>query len=226
MSLNSLLHHHIIDQIIETGYAPEVPELAQLCGRTESEIREGLIALQEYHGVVLHPDQEKIWVVHPFSLAPTNFTVKTQDRLWWGNCAWCSLGVAALLGQDCEINSTLGAHGEPITLHIRDGEVLEKNLLIHFPIPMTKAWNNVIYTCSTMLLFQEESEVDVWCKQHNIPKGDVQPVGTFWEFTQEWYGKHRDKDWKKWSVTEAADMFQKFGLDHEVWRLPVGEGRF
>ena len=226
MSLNSLLHHHIIDQIIKQGFAPDIPQLAGLCGLPEAEVREGLIALQEYHGVVLHPNQSRIWVAHPFSLAPTNFTVKAGARLWWGNCAWCSLGVAALIGEDCEIDSTLGAHGEKVTLHVRNGEVLEGELLIHFPIPMEKAWDNVIYTCSTMQLFRDEAQVDDWCRRHNIPRGDVQKVGSFWEFTQEWYGKHRDEDWKKWSVSEAVNMFRKFGLEHEVWHLPVGEGRF
>ena len=67
-----------------------------------------LKALQEYHGVVLHPASSEIWVIHPFSAAPTNFWVQGTRGGWWSNCAWCSAGIAALVG-DVTITTMLGA---------------------------------------------------------------------------------------------------------------------
>ena len=78
-------------------------------------------------------------------------------KCWWGCCAWCSLGVAAVVDgdDDVTITSSLGAHGERIDINVTNGEVSHGDFLVHFPIPMREAWNNVMYTCSNMLLFSK-----------------------------------------------------------------------
>ena len=225
-SLNSTLHYEIVKHIVEKGYAPKVKELVDLLRISEEDTITALKNLQEYHGVVLHPKSHEVWVIHPFSLAPTNFLVSSASGEWWGNCAWCSLGVAALLNQDVTIRTTIGANGHQVSIHIRDGKIVEPDYYIHFPIPMQNAWDNVIYTCSTMLLFENEHQIDTWCRRHNIPKGDVQPIQQIWEFSKTWYGNHLNPDWKKWTAEEAAQIFEKFGLVSETWKIPVSDTRF
>ncbi|MEO1643662.1 MAG: organomercurial lyase, partial [Chloroflexota bacterium] len=119
------LHATILSYIIEHGFAPNTSELSDLLTVSETDIETALQALQDYHGVVLHPNSSRIWVVHPFSLAPTNFTVRTADKEYWGNCAWCSLGVAALLKQDCTITTVLGADRQQVEIHVKEGELVE-----------------------------------------------------------------------------------------------------
>lgn len=223
---NSTLHYAIIKFIIDHGYAPEVAELSQLLRIKTDAVALALRRLQEGHGVVLHPDSDKIWVIHPFSLAPTNFVVRCGDKEWWGNCAWCSLGVAALLGRDVTITTTLGANGKQIDVHIKDGRLRETNLYVHFPVPMRDAWANVIYTCSTMLLFESESQIDAWSEMHRIRKGDVQPIEKIWEFSKVWYGNHLNPRWKKWTSEEAKMIFERFGLTGETWKIPATDSRF
>eukprot|EP01102_Stenamoeba_stenopodia_P003019 TRINITY_DN12952_c0_g1_i2.p1 TRINITY_DN12952_c0_g1~~TRINITY_DN12952_c0_g1_i2.p1 ORF type:complete len:253 (-),score=42.37 TRINITY_DN12952_c0_g1_i2:101-859(-) len=240
------LHHAIIRFVIDHGYAPNVDELSQLLlsGQPEAHDRvtTALKALADYHGVVLHPHNTDVWVIHPFSLAPTNFVVRCGERHWWGNCAWCSLGVAALLVNDAKqkrqsddndnanvevtISTRIGADTDPIDIHIRNGRVVEEDLVIHFPIPMLRAWDNVIYTCSTMLLFRNRAEVENWSTKHRIPVGDVQPVSNVWAFAQEWYGNHLSREWVKWTNNEAIAMFQRYGLTHPVWHIPTSDVRF
>lgn len=227
MSINhSSLHFTILNQIIKTGYAPNLKNLSTLLNTTEAEVEKALYALQDYHGVVLHPNEAKIWAIHPFSLAPTNFLVTSSRGKWWGNCAWCSLGIAALLKEDVTIMTSFGAHGESVTVHIENGEIREKELLIHFPIPMQKAWDNVIYTCSTMLLFRTRDEIEDWSKRHDIPIGDVQSIGTFWEFSKKWYGNHLNPNWTKWTMEEAKQLFKEFNLNNRIWELEESETRF
>jgi hypothetical protein len=226
MVTNSSLHYTILKHIIDKGYAPDLKELTHLLDATEDEVKEGLYQLQDYHGVVLHPHEPKVWVIHPFSTAPTNFIVKSAKGQWWGNCAWCSLGVAALLNDDCTITTSFGAHGESITIHIEQGEVREKELFIHFPVPMKDAWNNVIYTCSTMLVFKNPSEIENWTRQHHIPQGDIQPISKIWAFSKKWYGNHLNPQWQKWTMKEAQEIFQAFQLEHPVWQLETSNTRF
>lgn len=223
---HGLLHSTILEFIIRNGYAQDADELTQLLGLTKSEVVQSLYALQEYHGVVLHPNSERIWVIHPFSLAPTNFVIRSAERTWWGNCAWCSLGAAALIQQDLTITTTLGADGKQVTLHIYDGQIVESGYYVHFPIPMVKAWDNVIYTCSTMLLFESAQDVDRWCAEHHIAKGDIQPLSLIWQFAQAWYGNHLNPQWEKWTNQQAKEIFERFNLVHSVWQLPSTNTRF
>lgn len=226
MLSKSTLHHIILKHIIDKGFAPDIPTLSEIFKTDVSEVEKELYALQEYHGVVLQPNEPKVWVIHPFSLAPTNFLVKSSKGLWWGNCAWCSLGIAALLKKDVTITTRFGAYDEQVIIHIKDGEVQEKDLYIHFPIPMKKAWDNVVYTCSNMLVFKNEYQVNDWVKRHNIPKGDIQPIGNIWEMSKKWYGNHLNPEWKKWTMEEAKDIFSEFKLTHQIWNLESSGSRF
>lgn len=220
------LHSLILKYIIENGFAPSVSTIAQLLACSDEEAKASLLSLQEYHGVVLHPNETKIWVVHPFSLAPTLFTVKSARGIWWGNCAWCSLGVAALLNEDVTITTTIGGHDDQVTVSIKNGKIDKNDLYVHFPIKMTKAWDNVIYTCSNMLLFRNENEVNAWSQRHDIPRGDIQPIERIWEFSKVWYGNHLNPNWKKWTTKEAKEIFLRFGLTGDTWNLEESAKRF
>jgi Alkylmercury lyase len=226
MITNSNLHYTIIRYIIDNGYAPDSNTLSQLLNASVPDIEKGLYALQDYHGVVLHPHASKVWVIHPFSLAPTNFLVKTEKGLWWGNCAWCSLGIAALLKQDLTITTRIAAYDEQVVIQIKDGDVLNKDLYIHFPVPMMQAWDNVIYTCSNMLVFKNEEQVNEWCSRHHIPRGDLQPVNNIWQFSKKWYGNHLDPNWQKWTMAEAKEIFRSYNLTSDTWKMENSDARF
>ncbi len=200
--------------------------LAEHFQRDAAEIVCALHALQDYHGVVLHPHNSEVWVIHPFATAPTNFLLRQGHREWWVNCAWCSLGAAALLGGDITITTTLGANGRQVTLRIEDGKLLDNEYYVHFPVPMVDVWDNVIFTCSTMLLFESEAAVTDWSGRHNIPLGDIQPVDKIFDLASTWYGRHLDTDWEKWTLEEARAIFARFELTGPIWDLPEAEGTF
>lgn len=223
---HGVLHSTIGRHFLEHGAAPTIANLSAQLALDEQTVREALRALADYHGVVLHPVSGEIWAMHPFSAAPTLFWVESDGKGWWGNCAWCSLGIVALLGDDATISTRLGGEATPATLTIRGGLIEPAEYCVHFPIPMTRAWDNVTYTCSTMLIFDGSAAVDRWCAQHAIPRGDVQPLSTVWAFAQAWYGRHLEPDWTKWTAGEAAALFERFGLTGPIWALPASAERF
>ncbi|HMS68451.1 MAG TPA: alkylmercury lyase family protein [Saprospiraceae bacterium] len=226
MISNSSLHYQILKGIIEVGYAPTITELSIIFNSDSYEIIKALNDLQDYHGVVLHPNEPKIWVIHPFSLAPTNFYVETQNGQWWGNCAWCSLGIAVILKEDVKITTNIGAETKQVEINIVDGEIVENNYFIHFPIPMKNAWDNVIYTCSNMLIFENEQQIKAWSKKHNIPEGDIQPIEKIWAFSKKWYGNHLNPEWTKWTVEDAKRIFKEYNLVGNIWNLGDSKDRF
>lgn len=226
MVTNSNLHYTILKGIIDNGYAPSIKTLSDKLKVEEVAITKGLFELEAYHGVVLHPNEPKVWVIHPFSLAPTNFYVESNKGEWWGNCAWCSLGIAALLKTNLKITTTIGGETKQIVINIINGEIVEKEYFVHFPIAMKNAWDNVIYTCSNMLIFENEQQVEKWSRQHQISKGDIQPIDKIWQFSKKWYGNHLNPEWTKWTVEEAKQLFEEFGLNHKIWHLSDSKERF
>ena len=223
---NSTLHFFILSSVVEKGFAPSIADLCEHFSASRDEVVTGLTELAEYHGVVLHPKNFEVWVIHPFSLAPTNFWLENSGGGWWSNCAWCALGAAALIQADVTIKTTIGAEGRPARIRVFDGELVDKDYVIHFPVPMSKSWDNVIYTCSMMCLFQSEAQVENWCLRHNVGRGDVQPLEKMWRFARAWYGNHLDPDWKKWTASEARDLFREHGLEGATWEIPSAADRF
>jgi hypothetical protein len=176
--------------------------------------------------VVLQPHSDEVWVAHPFSAAPTTFVVTAGTRRWWGTCAWCSLGVAHLAGGNAVIETRLGAVDEPTTIRIEDGKLVDADHVVHFPVPMRDVWTNVIYTCSVMLLFRSAGDVETWCAERGVARGDVRPIEQIWSFAAEWYSRHADPAWVKWSTREAAAIFERHGLTGPTWELGESSERF
>ncbi len=223
---HGILHATIARHFVDHGTAPTIAQLSAQLAYDAATVAGALRALADYHGVVLHPTSGEIWAMHPFSAAPTPFWVESDGRGWWGNCAWCSLGIVALLDADATITTTLGGEAEQVVLRIQGGAVSPADYRVHFPIPMARAWDNVTYTCSTMLVFASDAAVDAWCLRHAMPRGDVQPLATVWAFAQAWYGRHLDPAWTKWTTEEARALFARFDLNSPIWALPASEERF
>jgi hypothetical protein len=59
-----------------------------------------------------------------------------------------------------------------------------------------------------------------------IPMGAVAPIAQVMDLGREWYARHADPDWRKWTVREAAEIFRKVGLVGDFWEFPVTEGGF
>lgn len=223
---HSSLHHFIISTFLRSQRAPSVAEIATQFSVDVNAAREALRALADYHGVVLHPNSDEVWVSHPFSAAPTTYIVCVDDKKWWGNCAWCSLGVIHLAGGTGTFTTRTGSLGDDVTVAIRNGQLVDTDFVIHFPLAMRSCWDNVIYTCSIQLLFRDTAEVDDWCKTRGIPKGDVRPLQQVWDFAKEWYGRHADPDWKKWTLKDAIQIFARHNLDGPIWSVSEDGSRF
>jgi hypothetical protein len=227
MSLDSAVHHEIIETIVATGRAPEAAAIAERVGADVDEVETSLRRLHDGHGLVLHAGSTRVWVIHPFALWPTPYWVTAASGVsWWGNCAWCSLGIAAIVGGDVTIATTIGAETERVTIDVRNGELVDSELVVHFTRPVARAWDNVIYYCGTVLVYRREADVDAWCARHGIERGEVVPLRQVWELARVWYGNHRAADWKKWTPAAAREIFTRVGLTGEFWRIPQGGERF
>ena len=76
------LHATIGKFFLERGAAPTIAQLSEQLGHDRTTVAAALQALEAYHGVVLHPGSGEIWVMHPFSSAPTSFWVESDRGRW------------------------------------------------------------------------------------------------------------------------------------------------
>ena len=218
------VRYQINQFIFEKGFAPTAHELAKLTNQTKEEVTTALHQLVEQHALVLHPDSTKIWIAHPFALFPTLFWVTSgtpqKEKSWFSNCTWCSFGIAALCQpEDTQIHTKLSGEKEAVTIHISNGEVLEKDWVVHFPIPAKKFWNNVVYTCANMLTFESAEAVEEWCARHQVTMGEIKPLPQVWELAKIWYGNYLSPDWSYKSVDYAHQLFEEVGFNSDFWRL-------
>jgi hypothetical protein len=213
------LRYHINQFIFDNGFAPTVPELAGITQKNRAIIESSLRALADHNALVLHPNTFDIWVAHPFALFPTLFWVRAGDKKWWGNCTWCSLGIATLTNTDTDIYTKLEGTEEPIIIQVKDGKVMDENYVVHFPLPAKRTWDNVIHFCANTLTFRGERDVYHWCDQHRVTKGQVLPINQVWELAKLWYGYYLDPDWQRKTPEFAERIFTRVGLTSAFWKL-------
>ncbi len=225
-ALAGRIHHLIIRGLLDTGAAPFTGEMADALGLTAAEIEAGLKTLHEIHGLVLHPDRCEPWIVHPFALSPSATWVKGREHGWWAPCLWCAFGVAALAGGEVRVRSRLGGEDEPVEIRLRDGVPLRDDLVVHFAIPPRSAWANVHHHCNMVLPFRNEAEIDAWSARHRLPRGQAVGLEQLGRFARAWYGRHADRDWRKWSAAEAQAIIFGAGFEGAFWTLTSQTGKF
>ncbi|KAK0623992.1 hypothetical protein B0T14DRAFT_517369 [Immersiella caudata] len=81
-----------------------------------------------------------------------------------------------LVGGTTTLETRTGGIGVNAVIRVEQGKCSDTDYVVHFPVPMREAWENVVCTCSVQLLFREEAEVEEWCATRGIANGDVRPV--------------------------------------------------
>jgi len=205
--------------IAEFGYAPTSETLADSMGLSVADVDASLQRLQQANALLLHPDSCRPWVVHPFSLAAGPCWVATPDKGYWASCLYCAFGICAATGCDGVITTRLGGEAETVEYTIKDGRVQPSEHVFHLSTPVRHWWDNVVFACSTFQPFRAEVDIDTWCNDHDLPKGETMDIPTLWEFAKDWYGPYLTDPWKKRSPDEIKAIFSKHGFTSDFWSI-------
>ncbi len=213
------LHYLLIRHIIERGHAPSPDDLAESAGCDAASASAALARLAEMHGVILEPGSERIWSLHPFSMLPTAFWVTSNGHGWWANCAWCSLAIGAALAAGTEISTPEGAEGASLNFQIRGGESSRPDLLMHFPYPPARWWDNPFCPCGNILFFSSEAQIDRWAERHGRPRGAILKMPDALKLSYRWFGDYAQPDWRRKTPEQAEAIFEDLGLDRNFWSI-------
>lgn len=140
--IRAFVYHHFA----ETTRPPLVKETASRFALTHEAAVSAYEELHERHAFFLKPGTYEILMANPFSGVETPFRVHADDKTYFANCAWDSLGIPAALHADAEIEAACAQSGEPIRLIVSNHQVQDSDVLVHFLIPFRNWYNDLLFT--------------------------------------------------------------------------------
>jgi hypothetical protein len=136
----------VYQHFAETTRAPYVEEVATRFALSHEEGVSAYEELHQRHALYLKPGTHEILMANPFSGVATPFQVRANDRTYFANCAWDSLGIPAALHADAEIEAACTQTDEPIQLSVKNQQVTGSKALVHFLIPFRDWYNDLTFT--------------------------------------------------------------------------------
>jgi Alkylmercury lyase len=147
MDIDTAVKMNIYETIARTTQAPTSADVAEALNISPAEVAAALERLHKKRLLVPEPgDPSRIRMAPPFSGVETSFRVKVQDKVYYANCAWDALGIAAALQANAIIKASDGYSGEPIVLEVRNGQPVPQSCVIHFAVPAAHWWDDIIHT--------------------------------------------------------------------------------
>jgi hypothetical protein len=140
--IRAFVYRHFAD----TTRAPNADETAAAFALTHAEAASAYEALHARHAFFLNPGTHEIRMANPFSNIETPFRVHADGKTYFANCAWDSLGIPAALGRDADVEAACAHSGQPVRLQVRDGEVSESDVLVHFLVPFERWYADLAFT--------------------------------------------------------------------------------
>ena len=146
---NSLLwqvRHFVYNHFADTTRPPNVDETAAHFNISTEEAGKYYKELDNRHAFFLDPGTLNIRMAWPFSAIPTDFKVHANGKTYYANCAWDMLGIPALLQCDAVMDAKFTESNGAIQLEVKNGQVTNSELLIHFPVAFSHWYDDLVFT--------------------------------------------------------------------------------
>ncbi|MCC6260983.1 MAG: hypothetical protein IT311_08980 [Anaerolineales bacterium] len=140
------VRHFVYQNFAKTTHPPSLEETAQHFSISSEEAAEFYKELHNRHAFFLDLEMLTIRMANPFSGISTDFKVHANEKTYFANCAWDMLGIPAALHCDATIEAKFTESNEPVQLEIRDGQVTKNDLLVHFPLPFSRWYDDLVFT--------------------------------------------------------------------------------
>ena len=140
------VRHFVYNHFADTTQPPSVEDVAMHFNITKEEASEYYKELHNLHAFLLDLETMTIRMANPFSRFPTDFKVHANGKTYYANCAWDMLGIPATLNNDTVIEAVCAESNDTVQLEIKDGQVTNSNLLVHFPLPFARWYDDLVFT--------------------------------------------------------------------------------
>ncbi|MBK9928180.1 MAG: hypothetical protein IPP66_23175 [Anaerolineales bacterium] len=140
------IRHFVYQHFADTTRAPSADETAAHFNISKEEASEYYKELHNRHALFLDLETLTVHMANPFSGIPTDFKVHANGKTYFANCAWDMLGIPAALHTNAVIETVCTESDELVKLEIKDGQITNNQLLVHFPIPFARWYDDLIFT--------------------------------------------------------------------------------
>ena len=141
------VRHFIYQHFAATAKPPTLEEIGAHFAMSQAEVEAALLELHAQHALFLQEGTLDIVIANPFSGVSTDFLVDVDGQTYYANCAWDSFGVIAALGAaNGRIRANCAHTGEPLSLGVKDDEVVSAGEQVHFLVPFAQWYADMVFT--------------------------------------------------------------------------------
>ena len=142
--VRAFVYHHFAD----TTLPPSLEDTARHFNIKIEEAGTLYKELDNRHALLLEPETLTIRMANPFSGMPTDFKVHANGKTYYANCAWDMLGIPSTLAprSDAAIEAICTESNESVQLEVHNGQITDYDLLIHFPLPFARWYDDLLFT--------------------------------------------------------------------------------
>jgi len=130
----------------ETGVRPALATVAERVASDPRQVLDAYARLRALRVLVLEEDGVSIRMASPFSGVPTQHAVESGGVLYFANCGWDALGVAAALQRSATVHSRCEQSREPLRLAVGPKGPEPSDWLFHCLVPATHWWDDIVFT--------------------------------------------------------------------------------
>jgi hypothetical protein len=142
-----------------------------------------------------------------------------ERTLWWGGCAWDSFAIPHLVPEEPDVLVSTRCPGCDAALAWvvdRTGPPCGDEVA-HFLVPMARAWDDIVWTCSNQRLFCSTDCVDGWLSVSGHQRGYVMDLATLWRLARSWYDGRLQPGYQRREPAQAREYFRDVGLAGPFW---------
>ena len=140
------IRHFVYNHFADMTLPPSMDVTAAHFNISTEDAGEYYKELHNRHAIFLDLETLTIRMANPFSGIPTDFKVHANGQTYSAICAWDMLGIPAALHTDAVIEAKFTDSGESIQLEVKDGEVTNGELLVHFPLSFSHWYDDLTFT--------------------------------------------------------------------------------
>ncbi len=214
---------YIFDYFFENCCAPVLEEIMQRFRLNRDEAHALLRGLEASHHILLLPGTQRILMANPFSGITTPFRDIIRGKTYFANCAWDTISLHVMVGQDAEVAAFCHLCAEPIRIRLSQGKMVASepvNPLIFLSIPVAKWYENLINTCSNnMVYFHSEEHRARWMESHPETKGETLTVDKMAEACQPLSKERMNLEYSRPSASTLMSYWDSIGLRGDYWKI-------
>ena len=212
---------YVFDHFYEHTTAPSLEEVMRRFKLTRGEAFRRFRELEIEHHILLVPGTQRILMANPFSAVSTPFRVDLGGRRYFANCAWDTVSLHVMLGEEAMISAFCHHCADPIEITMGGGEVRTSKPtapLIFLSTPVARWYDNLINTCSNnMVYFASEDHMNRWMSENPHLKGEALTVNKMAEVCKPLSKGRMDLDYERPPKEELMAYWDSIGMSSDFW---------